>query len=96
MYEKVLPTENSSWRYWLYELDEIPFNWHYHPEYEICLTLNSRGQRYIGDNIHSYDVARFIDFFIETPRIAQVYNLGGGKENTCSVLEAFAIAESFS
>jgi AraC-like DNA-binding protein len=55
MYEKVLPTENSSWRYWLYELDEIPFNWHYHPEYEICLTLNSRGQRYIGDNIHSYD-----------------------------------------
>ncbi len=55
MYEKVLPTENSSWRYWLYALDEIPFNWHYHPEYEICLTLNSRGQRYIGDNIYSYD-----------------------------------------
>ena len=55
MYEKVLPTENSSWRYWLYALDEIPFNWHYHPEYEICLTLNSRGQRYIGDNIANYD-----------------------------------------
>ncbi len=55
MYEKVLPTENSSWRYWLYALDEIPFNWHYHPEYEICLTLNSRGQRYIGDDIHFYD-----------------------------------------
>ncbi len=55
MYEKVLPTENSSWRYWLYALDEIPFNWHYHPEYEICLTLNSRGQRYIGDDIYSYD-----------------------------------------
>lgn len=55
MYEKVLPTENSSWRYWLYALDEIPFNWHYHPEYEICLTLNSRGQRYIGDDIHPYD-----------------------------------------
>lgn len=55
MYEKVLPTENSSWRYWLYQLDEIPFNWHYHPEYEICLTLNSRGQRYIGDSIQLYD-----------------------------------------
>lgn len=55
MYEKVLPTENSSWRYWLYALDEIPFNWHYHPEYEICLTLNSRGQRYIGDSIANYD-----------------------------------------
>jgi AraC-like DNA-binding protein len=55
MYEKVLPTANASWRYWLYELDEIPFNWHYHPEYEICLTLNSRGQRYIGDQIDDYD-----------------------------------------
>ena len=54
MYEKVLPTENSSWRYWLYALEEIPFNWHYHPEYEICLTLNSSGQRYIGDNINNY------------------------------------------
>lgn len=55
MYEKVLPTENSSWRYWLYALDEIPFSWHYHPEYEICLTLNSRGQRFIGEQIANYD-----------------------------------------
>lgn len=55
MFEKILPSENSSWRYWLYKLDHIDFNWHYHPEYEIALTLNSRGQRYVGDNIESYD-----------------------------------------
>lgn len=54
MFEKVLPTENSSWRYWLYQLEQIEFNWHYHPEYEIALTLNSFGQRYIGDNIENY------------------------------------------
>lgn len=54
MFEKVLPTPHSSWRYWLYELEEIPFNWHYHPEYEVCLTLNSQGQRYIGDHIDNY------------------------------------------
>lgn len=54
MFEKVLPTENSSWRYWLYELENIDFNWHYHPEYEIALTLNSSGQRYVGDNIENY------------------------------------------
>lgn len=54
MYEKVLPTENSSWRYYLYASNDIPFCWHHHPEYEICLTLNSRGQRYIGDNINNY------------------------------------------
>jgi CDP-paratose 2-epimerase len=50
----------------------------------------------VRDNIHSYDVARFIEEFIKSPRIAEVYNLGGGKENTCSILEAFRIAESFS
>lgn len=55
MYEKVLPTENSSWRYWLYEIEELPFNFHYHPEYEITLTLNSYGQRYVGDNIENYE-----------------------------------------
>ncbi len=55
MFEKILPTENSSWRYWLYEYDVIDFNWHYHPEYEIALTLNSHGQRYVGDSIESYD-----------------------------------------
>ncbi len=49
----------------------------------------------VRDNIHSYDVARFIEEFIISPKIAEVYNLGGGKENTCSILEAFTITESF-
>ena len=43
----------------------------------------------VRDNIHSYDVARFIEKFIDNPRIAEVYNIGGGKDNTCSILEAF-------
>jgi len=48
----------------------------------------------VRDNIHSYDVARFIEEFIDAPRVAEVYNLGGGKDNTCSIFEAFAtIAE---
>jgi AraC-like DNA-binding protein len=71
MYEKVLPTENCSWRYWLYALDEIPFNWHYHPEYEICLTLNSEGQRYIGDNIHSY---RDLDLVLLGPKLPHTWH----------------------
>ncbi len=50
----------------------------------------------VRDNIHSLDVARFIDSFIKAPRIAQVYNLGGGKDNTCSILEAFSLAEEIS
>ncbi len=35
--------------------NEIPFQWHHHPELELTLTLNSRGQRFIGDHIGSYD-----------------------------------------
>ena len=49
----------------------------------------------VRDNIHSYDVVRFMEEYINNPRVAEVYNLGGGKENTCSILEAFEIAESF-
>ena len=33
----------------------------------------------VRDNIHSLDVARFIDEFIAAPRVAEVYNLGGGR-----------------
>lgn len=48
----------------------------------------------VRDNIHSRDVVRFIHAFIESPRIGEVYNLGGGKNNSCSILESFKIAES--
>jgi len=48
----------------------------------------------VRDNIHSEDVARFMFEFWKAPRVAQVYNLGGGKGNACSVLEAFQMAES--
>lgn len=47
----------------------------------------------VRDNIHSEDVARFIHAFITTPRSGEVYNLGGGKTNSCSILEAFALVE---
>lgn len=33
---------------------EIPFQWHHHPEWELTLTLNSYGQRFIGDHIGDY------------------------------------------
>lgn len=49
----------------------------------------------VRDNIHAFDVARFISAFIEAPRSGEVYNLGGGRANSCSILEAFAITEQF-
>lgn len=47
----------------------------------------------VRDNIHSEDVAAFMHEFYRKPRVAEVYNLGGGKGNSCSILEAFQMAE---
>ncbi len=47
----------------------------------------------VRDNIHSLDVARFMHAFIDNPRSGEVYNLGGGRNNSCSILEAFKLAE---
>ena len=43
----------------------------------------------VRDNIHAFDVARFIECFIQSPKCGEVYNLGGGINNSCSILEAF-------
>ncbi|HBH49979.1 MAG TPA: NAD-dependent epimerase [Bacteroidales bacterium] len=50
----------------------------------------------VRDNIHSYDVASFIYEFLKAPRIAEVYNLGGGRDNSTSILEAFKRIEGIS
>jgi CDP-paratose 2-epimerase len=47
----------------------------------------------VRDNIHSEDVASFILAFCQNPRVAEVYNIGGGKKNACSILEAFEMVE---
>ncbi len=50
----------------------------------------------VRDNIHSYDVVRFIEEFLNNPRYAEVYNIGGGRENSISSYEAFDLIESIS
>ena len=46
----------------------------------------------VRDNIHSHDVVSFMRAFIAAPRPAEVYNLGGGRQNSVSILEAFELA----
>ncbi len=57
-------------------------------------TINGYGGKQVRDNIHAADVSRFIELFIANPRPGEVYNLGGGPENSCSILEAFRIVEA--
>ncbi len=71
--------------------------------YLVKCNLEEREYRVFGykgkqvrDNIHSLDVARFIAAFIAAPRSGEVYNLGGGRKNSCSILEAFALVEGIS
>ncbi len=47
----------------------------------------------VRDNIHSYDVARAIELFYANPQQGAVFNLGGGRENSISIKEAFARVE---
>jgi CDP-paratose 2-epimerase len=48
----------------------------------------------VRDNIHSYDVVRAMDEIIKNPKCGAVYNMGGGRENSISILEAIDKIES--
>lgn len=50
----------------------------------------------VRDNIHSYDVVKFMEAFINNPRKGEVYNIGGGRDNSISILEAFDLISSIS
>ncbi len=47
----------------------------------------------VRDNIHSYDLITAFDAFYQAPRNGEVYNMGGGRQNSCSVLEAIDACE---
>jgi CDP-paratose 2-epimerase len=71
--------------------------------YLVKCNLEGREYRIFGykgkqvrDNIHALDVARFMAAFVAAPRAGEVYNLGGGKANSASILEAFKLVEKFS
>ncbi|HKT99571.1 MAG TPA: AraC family transcriptional regulator [Paraburkholderia sp.] len=53
-YEYVDFGERCSVRVYHRRLPKIPFEWHHHPEYELTLTMNSQGKRYIGDSVAAY------------------------------------------
>ncbi|BCG04285.1 AraC family transcriptional regulator (plasmid) [Paraburkholderia sp. PGU19] len=53
-FEKVTVPDGQSWTLFDRRLPAFPFNWHYHPEFELTLTLNSVGERFIGDHVAHY------------------------------------------
>lgn len=68
--------------------------------YVVKMQLMGRTYRIYGykgkqvrDHIHSYDVAKAIEAIFRNPRCGEAYNLGGGRENSCSILETFDLVE---
>src|ERR1700680_4798200 len=52
-FEKLIPGRESFLTYERRD-SEFPFYWHYHPEFELTLILESSGQRLVGDGIDDY------------------------------------------
>jgi CDP-paratose 2-epimerase len=56
-------------------------------------TVFGYGGKQVRDNIHAKDLVRAFDAFAAEPRPAAVYNLGGGRQCNCSVLEAIDVCQ---
>lgn len=56
-------------------------------------TIFGYGGKQVRDAIHSKDLIDAFDQFWREPRVAEVYNIGGGRFSNCSVLEAISLAE---
>jgi CDP-paratose 2-epimerase len=56
-------------------------------------TIFGYGGKQVRDVIHSRDLISAFDAFFRAPRVAEVYNIGGGRFSNASVLEAIGLCE---
>ena len=68
--------------------------------YLMICTVTGRAYRVFGykgkqvrDNIHSADLVEAFVQFIRSPRVGEVYNIGGGRRVNCSMLEAIELCQ---
>ena len=71
--------------------------------YLMICTVTGRPYRVLGykgkqvrDNIHSHDLVEAFLEFVRAPRVAEVYNIGGGRHSNCSILEAIELCQEIS
>jgi CDP-paratose 2-epimerase len=56
-------------------------------------TVFGYGGKQVRDNIHSADLVAAFEAFHRAPRMAAVYNIGGGRASNCSMREAITLCE---
>ena len=57
-------------------------------------TIQGYKGKQVRDNLHTHDVCGAFWEFIQNPRCGAVYNLGGGRENSVSIIEAIEAVET--
>lgn len=69
-FEKVAQNSQSYFVSRHIQVASFEFSWHFHPEYELTLILNSSGRRFVGDNI---DVFRPNDLVLLGPNLPHTW-----------------------
>lgn len=72
-------TAGQNWHYIYRGCKGVPFMWHYHPEFELTLTLGAQGTRYIGSDVAQFDE---IDLALVAPNQAHTWHACTPPENT--------------
>lgn len=88
--EFVGQTLGQSWHYLRHYDAEIPFCWHYHPEYELTLSRNVSGTRYLGSDVEGIE---HLDLALVAPNQAHTWHVlplaGGASEGPQQVQALF-------
>ena len=86
-FERVTFPKGCSLRVYNRRVAKIPFEWHHHPEYELTLTLNSRGWRFIGDHVGQYQAPDLVLVPPDMPHTwASTETLEEGEPHTAIVI----------
>lgn len=56
-------------------------------------TIHGYKGKQVRDNLHAADLVNGFEYFAQAPRQGAVYNIGGGRKNSLSVLEAISLCE---
>lgn len=72
-------TAGQNWHYIYRGHEGVPFMWHYHPEFELTLTLGAQGTRYIGSDVAQFDQ---VDLALVAPNQAHTWYSRTPPENT--------------
>ena len=68
--EVVNYSHGQCWHYQRLDVKQVPFAWHYHPEFELTLTRRAEGVRYVGGDVSHFGE---IDLMLVGPNQAHTW-----------------------